>query len=178
MSHPARRIATPATTSGTSNPINTNSVVDKIETAQPDPVVAGENLTYSLTIVNRGKSDAADVFLTDVLPAHTSFVSYAGSGAFAAPGSCSFDNNTRTLSCRPSGGSPSSPPDSILRAGASGTVTLSFTDGTIQVVDTLPVDGMTLVQATSTGPGSLLNAFVCTQGWPPGYLLLPGTSER
>lgn len=48
----------------------------------PDPVLAGANLTYSLTITNAGPSWARDVVVTDTLPAQVSFVSAAvGGGA-------------------------------------------------------------------------------------------------
>jgi uncharacterized repeat protein (TIGR01451 family) len=40
----------------------------------PDPVLAGENVTYEVTISNEGPSRAVDVALTDNLPAETTFV--------------------------------------------------------------------------------------------------------
>jgi uncharacterized repeat protein (TIGR01451 family) len=41
----------------------------------PDPVVAGDDLTYSLTLTNAGPDAAAAVILSDNLPAGTTFVS-------------------------------------------------------------------------------------------------------
>ena len=41
----------------------------------PDPVAAGDDLTYTLTLTNAGPSDAASVALTDPIPAGTTFVS-------------------------------------------------------------------------------------------------------
>ncbi len=41
----------------------------------PDPVIAGENLTYTLTVTNNGPSGATGIVLTDTLPAGVSFVS-------------------------------------------------------------------------------------------------------
>ncbi|MEM1332021.1 MAG: hypothetical protein AAGG08_01065, partial [Actinomycetota bacterium] len=38
------------------------------KTAAPDPVVAGETLTYTLTVVNDGPSTALDVIVDDLLP--------------------------------------------------------------------------------------------------------------
>jgi uncharacterized repeat protein (TIGR01451 family) len=43
----------------------------------PDPVLPGGNLTYTLTVTNAGPSDAAGVTLTDAVPANTTFVSAA-----------------------------------------------------------------------------------------------------
>ena len=41
----------------------------------PDPVLAGENLTYTLTVFNLGPQTASSVTLTDILPASVTFVS-------------------------------------------------------------------------------------------------------
>jgi uncharacterized repeat protein (TIGR01451 family) len=47
--------------------------VTKIDT--PDPVNAGTNLTYTITVANAGPSNAASASLSDTLPAGTTFVS-------------------------------------------------------------------------------------------------------
>ncbi|HOX57104.1 MAG TPA: immunoglobulin domain-containing protein [Candidatus Paceibacterota bacterium] len=44
-------------------------------TASPDPVVAGQNLAYTLTVTNLGPEPAISVTLTDTLPASVTFVS-------------------------------------------------------------------------------------------------------
>jgi len=49
-------------------------------TDSPDPVLAGNNLTYSSTVHNNGPSDAATVTLTDPLPSGVTFVSGSGAG--------------------------------------------------------------------------------------------------
>jgi uncharacterized repeat protein (TIGR01451 family)/LPXTG-motif cell wall-anchored protein len=48
--------------------------------AGPASVVAGSNITYSLTVTNNGPSDATGVVVTDNLPAGVTFVSANGSG--------------------------------------------------------------------------------------------------
>ena len=53
------------------------------KTDLPDPVVAGNNVTYTLTITNNGPSDAAGVVATDTLPGSVIFVS-----AIPSQGSC------------------------------------------------------------------------------------------
>ena len=50
----------------------------------PDPVAAGQELTYTLTVQNAGPRSATNVQLTDTLPAATSFVS-----ATPSQGTCS-----------------------------------------------------------------------------------------
>jgi uncharacterized repeat protein (TIGR01451 family) len=43
--------------------------------AAPNPVLAGQNLTYTITVTNSGSEAAASVTLSDTLPAGTTFVS-------------------------------------------------------------------------------------------------------
>jgi uncharacterized repeat protein (TIGR01451 family) len=45
------------------------------KTDAPDPVVAGQNITYTITASNAGPSNATTATLTDTLPAGTTFVS-------------------------------------------------------------------------------------------------------
>jgi uncharacterized repeat protein (TIGR01451 family) len=45
------------------------------KTDSPDPVTAGGNLTYTITVTNAGPSNAATASLSDTLPAGTTFVS-------------------------------------------------------------------------------------------------------
>jgi uncharacterized repeat protein (TIGR01451 family) len=54
-------------------------------TAVPDPVVAGELLTYTLDVKNRGPSTATTVAVTDTLPAGAGFV-VASTGCAEASG--------------------------------------------------------------------------------------------
>jgi uncharacterized repeat protein (TIGR01451 family) len=49
----------------------------------PDPVEAGENVTYTITLTNAGPSDAQNVSLTDAIPANTTFVSFTAPAGFA-----------------------------------------------------------------------------------------------
>lgn len=46
----------------------------------PGAVASGTNATYTIVVANAGPSDAANVTLTDVLPANTTFVSLSQSG--------------------------------------------------------------------------------------------------
>src|SRR5205823_4697500 len=68
-----------------SNPANnsdtdTDSIVSQADLAvtkgdNPDPVRAGMNLTYTITVSNTGPSDANAVQLSDMVPTNTTFVS-------------------------------------------------------------------------------------------------------
>jgi uncharacterized repeat protein (TIGR01451 family) len=53
------------------------------KTASPDPVVAGNDLTYTLTVRNDGSTDAVNVVVSDPLPPATTFVSADHGGTLA-----------------------------------------------------------------------------------------------
>lgn len=83
----------PVADNNTSDPVETDvlseATVTVVKSDSPDPVVAGTNLTYTLSVQNAGPSVANNVVITDTLPANTSFVSVTGPGPFAVAGACS-----------------------------------------------------------------------------------------
>ncbi|WP_395376210.1 hypothetical protein [Marinicella sp. W31] len=82
--------------------IGTSADLSITKTDRADPVSPGNNLTYTIQVDNAGPSDAADVVVTDTLPAGVTFVSTTGCtedpngvptcslGTVAAGGSSSF----------------------------------------------------------------------------------------
>ena len=63
----------------TTDVVAVDFAVTKIDS--PDPVVAGTNLTYTITVANMG-STAAAVTLSDSIPANTTFVSFTSPAGF------------------------------------------------------------------------------------------------
>ncbi len=55
--------------------VTTQSDVSVTKSDTPDPIIVGSNITYTITVNNTGPSNAANVVLTDALPANTTFVS-------------------------------------------------------------------------------------------------------
>lgn len=72
-----------------------NLGITKVDTA--DPIVAGNNVTYTLTITNTGPSTATGVTVTDVLPANLTFVSATPSQGTATNTSGTVTGNLGTL---------------------------------------------------------------------------------
>ena len=62
------------------------------QTASPDPVLAGSNVTYTLTAANKGPNPALHVTVSDTLPTGTTFVSCSSTG-----GVCGGSGNRRTV---------------------------------------------------------------------------------
>jgi uncharacterized repeat protein (TIGR01451 family) len=75
--------------------VNLNGTADLAitKTDSPDPVIAGNNLTYTVTVTNNGPDTATSVIVTDDLPAETTFVSCSSTGV----GVCGGSGNNRTV---------------------------------------------------------------------------------
>ncbi len=64
--------------------VNASPTCRVTKSDSPDPVFAGNNVTYTITVYNDGPSDATGVSLSDVVPAGTSFVSASNGGTNTA----------------------------------------------------------------------------------------------
>ncbi len=105
----------------------------------PDPVVAGEELSYAIVVTNNGPSDATNVIVTDTLPA-------ALISPFLTPtqGSCTvFPCNLGTIT---NGHSASITVTSAIDSGASGTI--SNTASVTNDIDDSNLSNNTATQST------------------------------
>jgi len=74
-------------------PVSSNTVDLVVEqTDSPDPVRPGSNVTYTVTVLNRGLTNASSVVLSDTIPAGATFISVTSS-----QGSCS--NSAGVVTC-------------------------------------------------------------------------------
>jgi uncharacterized repeat protein (TIGR01451 family) len=109
-----------------------NADVSVVKTAAPGPYGTGNNLTYTIAVTNGGPTAAANVTVTDAIPAGATFVS-----ATPTQGSCS---GTTTITCSLG---------SIANAGSASialTITLPSTPG--------PVANTAVVSTTSPDPNA------------------------
>ena len=77
--------STPDSATGNNTDTETTTVTTSANlgvtlTDTPDPVNAGANLTYNVTVSNAGPSDAVGVVFTNTLPANVAYLSYTGAG--------------------------------------------------------------------------------------------------
>ncbi|MEM7052158.1 MAG: CHRD domain-containing protein [Acidobacteriota bacterium] len=70
---PAGELRGAAAVTGTTVTAATDLALTKADSA--DPAIAGQNLTYTLTVTNNGPSDSSGATISDPLPAGTTFVS-------------------------------------------------------------------------------------------------------
>lgn len=146
---PSANAATATTT------VNTSTTLSVTKSDSPDPVVAGTNLTYTITVANNGPSDAQNVVLTDPLPVNTTFVSVSGTGVFSPAGACTHNGATPgVVTCNAT-------PGGVLPAGASATVTLI-----VKVLSSTPISPPFIVNTVTvtspTDPGSPRTATTST----------------
>src|SRR5690606_12479883 len=77
--------AVPGNNSATdTDTLTAESDISVVVAGSPDPVDAGSNLTYTITVTNSGPSVAPAVTLADALPAGTTFVSLTTPGGWSA----------------------------------------------------------------------------------------------
>jgi uncharacterized repeat protein (TIGR01451 family) len=139
----------------------------------PDPVTAGDNLTYTVTVTNNGPDPATSVTVTDNLPPETTFVSCSSTGG----GVCGGSGNNRTVTF------------TSLASGQSETITLvasvncSVVDGTV-ISNTATVSSFTpdpdttnnsaTTTTTASNPPPTITGAAADPSvlWPPNHRMV------
>ncbi len=116
--------------------ITTRADLSITKTDSVDPVVAGTPLTYTLTVANKGPSDARFVEVSDTLPAGVTFT--ATSGCQEDPAGVA----TCTLGTIPAGGSKRYTVTAMVKPSASGSLTNQASVSS-QTVEAVPGDEST-----------------------------------
>ena len=153
--------ATVSTTSSDPNPANNTSSIPTTVTASANlslvktgspAVSAGAPITYTLDVANAGPSDAANVSVTDTLPAGVTFGSASGTGWV-----CTNVGNTSVTCTRPTLAPGPAPAITIVVTAptAPGTLTNSATVSS-PTPDPDPTDNTSTVD-TSVGPNADLS---------------------
>jgi uncharacterized repeat protein (TIGR01451 family) len=98
------------------------------KTDSPDPVVAGSNLTYTITVTNNAAEAAANVMLTDIIPANTTFVSFTPAAGWTFTNSSASSVSSVTIT---NGGSgyTSAPTVNFVGGGGSGATGIATISG-------------------------------------------------
>ena len=136
----------PATGTTTNTVASAALVVSKV--GQPNPVTAGSDLTYTITVTNNGPADALQMAMTDPVPTDTTFVSVV----------------------LPTGWSRT---DAV---PVGGTGTLDFSDGTLP--DGKSVTFTLVVQVDPGTPGGTIITNVATATSPTAPNPAPGTATN
>jgi uncharacterized repeat protein (TIGR01451 family) len=86
--------------------VSTDADLSIAMTDTPDPANAGTNISYALTVTNNGPSDAANVSVSDVLPAGTTYVSSVAQAGWSTTAPAVGANGTVTfgVAALPAGG--------------------------------------------------------------------------
>ncbi|TMC76013.1 MAG: DUF11 domain-containing protein [Chloroflexi bacterium] len=133
--------ANPANNSATLTTMVKTPLADLFATTadDPDPVIASKDLTYTLTIVNSGPNGAQDVWVSDQIPAKTTFVSLAQTNGPTFSCSTPAVSGTGTVSCS----------SSTFASGATATFRLVVNVNANTTAGTLIYDTVTVASSTN-----------------------------
>ena len=150
----------------TSDPITAACFLNIIKTAYPNPVAAGEYLTYTLVVSNNGPSSAQGVVVTDVTPpglAGTQFSTDGGltwnawTGSYAYAGAIPA-NGARTLLIKGlvTEGAASTMVNTAMAGSPSNTNPDAFSTSTVTIMDEADLEITKVASINHIQPGDLL----------------------
>ena len=151
-------------TSSVSTQINPLVDLAIVKTAAPNPVAAGGLLTYTLTVMNRGPSDATGVTILDTLPTGVTYVS-----ASSSQGTTNQANGTVTVNV------------GNMAYGTTATVTIVVVvaPSTLgDITNTAVVSGNESDDDLTNNTGSVMTLLSSPPSSPPKTQPLPGLSKE
>ena len=118
------------------------------KTDSPDPIVKGNNLTYTITVTNNGPLAATSVVVTDNLP-DSSDIDYVS--ATSTAGNCQKSGNTVTCNIGTLANSATATVTIVVKAKKNGTLSNTATVGSPE--DNTPANNSATATTTVTNPG-------------------------
>jgi uncharacterized repeat protein (TIGR01451 family) len=181
----AGQITSTASVSATENDLNlannTVAVISTVnlpvadlglsQTVTPEPAVVGFNLTYTLTVTNRGPGAGLNAVLTDNLPAGLNLVSVTPSVGTAT-------SQGNTVTCR--FGDLASGGTAIVAIVATPSAVVSLTNTAVVAsasTDPNPADNTSSLVSSAAGPSPLVvpaGAVLVAESGPPNSTIEPG----
>ncbi|MFN7989493.1 MAG: lamin tail domain-containing protein [Thermoanaerobaculia bacterium] len=154
----ANNSGTATTTVATSADIS----VTKVDT--PDPVIAGSNVTYTITYANAGPSVAAFANLADALPAGTTFVSLVSPGGWSCttPAVGASGPVTCSIATFAAGNAPFTLTVAVDAAVAGGTVLSNTATASSGTIDPVPANNSATATTTVNASSGVSIAVVAS----------------
>jgi uncharacterized repeat protein (TIGR01451 family) len=147
-------VATAALLSISASAIAQSANLSIVKTADPEPVVAGTTLTYTLTLSNEGPNDAATVAVTDPLPAGVTFQSLSAPGGWSCTAPAVGTNGTVncTIALFPVGSAVFTIAGTVGAGVSNGTILSNTATVTSATPDPQPGNESSTANSTVSGP--------------------------
>ena len=138
------------------------------KTAAPDPVTAGSNLTYAITLRNNGPDAAESVTVSDILPGATTFISCNATGG----GVCNGADNNRAVtfaSLAPGASATIALVVNVKCSGANGSIVSNTATISSATFDPEQSNNTSTRATTVSNPAPIITLKAPISLWPPNH---------